>query len=276
MAEFWLDLSSEDSLDNEWQGYIGDHNLAGITIREPMDKDFDGVISLCDAFLPSYEERGAGIVCLSMPYRSSTSASIVKKARELSDRISRPNLMIGIIADKHGMDAIERLCAEGISVNALEVYSPLRAQQIAESIVKNSHRGARGIVSVSVSPYDTHLNSRLKQHGLAQNRIGFFVASKIYNLVEDMGSELVKVMFGRLDKPDLQTEDDYYIENLNLPNAYLSTSKPLYDLSRTKEYDESFHFQNRHIDAFFSFLTPAQISLNETEELLFKKITESL
>jgi transaldolase len=40
---------------------------------------------------------------------------------------------------------------------------------------------------------------------------------------------------------------------------------------KNKELNEAFHFQTKHIDAFFSYLTPAQISMQKTYEKLMSE-----
>jgi transaldolase len=247
-----------------------------VNISVDADSYIDEIGSVCDALLPRFENDGGGWVSVALTYlASSTINSIVTRARELHDKINRPNVIIGIIADTAGIEAIGMLSADGISVNALEIYSSIRAQQAAEQIIQNAQKGAVGIITVSVNPYDVYLNERLKQHGLAQNRIGFFVATKIYNLIEERDSDKVRVMFARLDKADPQVSDEYYIENLNLPNAYLLLGVSLFEHSLGHDYEESFHFQNKHLDAFFSFLSPAQISINEAEDILLERVISS-
>ena len=56
---------------------------------------------------------------------------------------------------------------------------------------------------------------------------------------------------------------DYYVQNLFLPHSVLTLPLDVIETIKDKDIEESFHFQTKHIDGFFSFLTPAGINMQK-------------
>ncbi len=273
MDRFWLELTQDHLVDGSWQESIDSARSVCLHYGDDLVGD---ISAICDHMLHRYEKGGyTGVVCVSLPYiASENSKKIAKKAKDIYNRIDRENLMIGIIADEAGIEAASILVSDGISVNMMKLFSPIRAQQAAEAIISNAKPNSTNLLTVSVGPYDAYLNEQLKKHGLAQNRIGFFVATKIYNQTEDKDSDAFRVMFADMTKVDPQLSDTYYIENLNLPGVEMLLGTELFETAKDRAFEESFHFQSRHLDAFFGFLAPASISIQDTEQKLFEEATQ--
>jgi transaldolase len=245
---------------------VSQETIDGITLSTDAGWQPDDIQRACDVLAAT-----GGRVSQMVDAKKGNAASILKKVESLIARINRPNLMVAIPAHDAGIEAMGTLVSQGVSVQATSLFSSARALRIAETIVSQATQGARGILSVPVSPFDRSMNATLKAKGLAQNRIGFFAGMKIYNQIEAMGEVPLDVMFTEIEETAPEVAATYYLENLNLPGALFSLSPGMYQSIADQPMEESFHFQTRHLDAFFSYLAPAGIHLTTIEERLFNQ-----
>ena len=254
--QYWLHNPSRAFLET-----VSDSGkLAGVVLSEPDQWHADELQRVCDLL----NDR-AGRVALEMGADAQKPSEILA----LAERVDRANFMVSLRPDDAGIATMQTLVAEGVSVQARALFSPARAAQVAETIAAHAASGAAGMLVVPVGPFDRELNAPLKAKGLAQNRIGFFVAQKIYNHIEAMGDVPLEVMFGDVDVTAPEVEETYYLHNLALPGAHFLLSPGMYQKVADQTFEESFHFQTRHLDAFFGYLAPAGISLGATQEALF-------
>ena len=92
----------------------------------------------CDLFRPLYEETkgGDGYVSLEVsPYLAKDAEGTVKQAKELWERVNRPNLMIKIPATQEGVPAVRRAIAAGINVNVTLIFSLERYGAVMEAYI---------------------------------------------------------------------------------------------------------------------------------------------
>lgn len=79
----------------------------------------------CDLFRPLYDETkgGDGYVSLEVsPYLANETEATATQAKELWDRVNRPNLMVKIPATKAGIPAIRQTIAAGVNVNVTLIF----------------------------------------------------------------------------------------------------------------------------------------------------------
>ncbi len=222
----------------------------------------------CDILKPKYDEGDDGYASIEVDPRLINDAKgTVDEALRLVDKIQRDNLMIKIPANEAGYKAMEELAKRGININATLVFSPNQAMQAHEAISKG--KGIDGVISVFVSRFDRKLNPLLAMHNLAKDRIGFFNAIKIYNQIEQKGNRNIRTLFASTGVKQSYLPKDYYVQNLYLPHSVLTLPLDVIEEIKDKELEESFHFQTKHIDAFFSFLTPAGINMQKIYQELF-------
>ena len=176
--------------------------------------------------------------------------------------------MIKIPANEAGYKAMEELAKRGININATLVFSPNQAMRALEAINKGP-RTIDGVISVFVSRFDRKLNPVLAMQNLAKDRVGFFNAIKIYNQIEEQGLSNIRTLFASTGVKQDYLPKDYYVQNLYLPHSVLTLPLDVIEEIKDKEIEDSFHFQTKHIDAFFSFLTPSGISLQKVYQELF-------
>jgi transaldolase len=111
---------------------------------EPIDAYWRMVLSDIDAaldvFEPVFVESGGsdGFVSVEVdPSLAHDTAATLSTARDLHQRIGRPNVMIKIPATKEGLPAIRTMIAEGRSVNVTLIFSleRYRALRVSSSLV---------------------------------------------------------------------------------------------------------------------------------------------
>ncbi|MCL4271792.1 MAG: bifunctional transaldolase/phosoglucose isomerase [Anaerolineales bacterium] len=90
----------------------------------------------CDLFAPLYEESkgGDGYVSIEVsPNLARDTEGTIQQARELWDRVNRPNLMVKIPATKEGVPAIRASIAAGINVNVTLIFSLSRYAEVMDA-----------------------------------------------------------------------------------------------------------------------------------------------
>ena len=229
----------------------------------------------CDLLESCYDEGNDGYASIEVdPRLINDTKGTVDEALRLIDKIQRDNVMIKIPANEAGVKAMETLAKRGININATLVFSPNQAMKAAEAISKGP-RTIDGVISVFVSRFDRKLNPLLKEKNLACDRAGFFNAIKIYNQIEELKMPNIRTLFASTGVKQEYLPKDYYVQNLFLPHSVLTLPLDVIEAIKDKDIEESFHFQTKHIDGFFSFLTPAGINMQKVYQELFDEGVEA-
>jgi transaldolase len=149
---------------------------------EPIDAYWRLVLSDIDAaldvFAPVHKESGGsdGFVSVEVdPSLAHDGAATLAAARNLHERINRPNVMIKIPATTEGLPAIRRMIAEGRSVNVTLIFSLERYAEVLEAYLSGlEDRLAAGVRDLSniasvgsffISRVDTEVDRRLEALG---------------------------------------------------------------------------------------------------------------
>lgn len=298
MASIWVDYLEREFLDTEFRELVESGLVNGITSNpaifagaimksEAYKEDIEAlkgksakeiyealaikdIQKACDVLMDNYDEGNDGFVSLEVsPSLANDEKGTIEEARRLVKAVDRENLMIKIPATDAGYKAMEILMKEGVHINATLIFSSHQAMKCAEAFERADNRSAEGVISVFVSRFDRKLNSTLAMQSLAQDRVGFFNAIKIYNQINEKKLPNVRALFASTGVKQSYLEPDYYVQNLNLPNSILTLPLDVIHAIKDKELDESFSFETKHIDAFISYLAPAGIQLqNVYQELL--------
>ena len=303
MATIWVDYLEKSFLDEQFPKLVESGLVKGITsnpsifanaiMKSPAYKEsieqlkgktpeeiyeelaIKDIQKACDILKENYENGDDGFASIEVnPKLANDKEGTIKEAMRLVERIDRENVMIKIPATEAGFEAMEELAKRGININATLIFSPYRANRCAEAL-SYLPRDKEGVISVFVSRFDRELNDRLASAKLSKDRVGFLNAIKIYNNIEEKKLPNVRVLFASTGVKQSWLEPDYYVEQLNLPNSVLTLPLDVIEYIKDKELEESFHFQTKHIDAFFSYLTPANVSMQKTYEKLMKEGLEA-
>ncbi len=299
MASIWVDYLERNFLDTEFKELVGSGLVNGITSNPAIfanaitnsDAYKDDIAKLkgknakeiyeqlaikdiqkaCDVLMDNYKKGDDGFASIEVsPSLANDAKGTIQEALELAKKIDRENLMIKIPATKAGYEAMEVLAKKGLNINATLVFSPYQANKCADAL-EYLQNDKKGVISVFVSRFDRELNDKLSKHNLSKDRIGFFNAIKIYNNLKERGDKNIRVLFASTGVKQEYLELDYYVNQLNLPNSILTLPLEVVRYIKNKELEESFSFQTKHIDAFFSFLSPANISMQQTYDKLMKE-----
>ena len=298
MTSIWVDYLDREFLDNEFKELVASGLVNGLTSnpsifanalkKDVYKEDFErlkgktpkeiyeeiaikDIQKACDVLEHLYDEGEDGYASIEVdPRLINDTKGTINEALRLVDKIERDNLMIKIPANDAGYKAMEELAKKGININATLIFSPNQAMRALDAISKGP-RTIDGVISVFVSRFDRKLNPELAMQNLAKDRIGFFNAIKIYNQIESKGLSNIRTLFASTGVKQSYLPKDYYVENLYLPHSVLTLPLDVIEEIKNKELEDSFHFQTKHIDAFFSFLTPAGINMQKVYGELFNE-----
>jgi transaldolase len=135
----------------------------------------EDIQTAADLFRPLYDETegGDGYVSLEVdPYLAHDTAGTVEAAKQLWERVARPNLMIKIPATVAGLPAITAAIAEGINVNVTLIFALDRYLTVMDAYLTGlEQRVAAGlpvdqiasVASFFVSRCDTKVDGRLME-----------------------------------------------------------------------------------------------------------------
>jgi transaldolase len=135
----------------------------------------EDIQTAADLFRPLYDETegGDGYVSLEVdPYLAHDTAATIAAAKELWQRVARPNLMVKIPATVAGLPAITAAIAEGVNVNVTLIFALDRYLTVMDAYLTGlEQRVAAGlpvdriasVASFFVSRCDTKVDGRLME-----------------------------------------------------------------------------------------------------------------
>jgi len=135
----------------------------------------EDIRAAADLFAPLYRasDGGDGYVSLEVsPFLANETESTLRQAKDLWQRVDRPNLMIKIPATRAGLPAITAAIAAGINVNVTLIFSLERYREVMEAYLAGLEKRVEGdlpidriasVASFFVSRVDTNIDPRLQQ-----------------------------------------------------------------------------------------------------------------
>ena len=151
----------------------------------------------CDLFRPLYDatKGGDGYVSLEVsPYIANETEATAKQAKELWQRVNRPNLMVKIPATKAGIPAIRQAIAAGINVNVTLIFSLERYAEVMDAYLSgledraSANESINMIASVAsffVSRVDTKIDPRLPKDSSLLGKAAIANAKLAYHAFEE-------------------------------------------------------------------------------------------
>jgi transaldolase len=178
-------------------------DLARISASEPDPEEryealvIPDVQDACGLFRDIYAATNGddGYVSLEVSPRLAYDAdATIEAAVRLRAAVDRDNLLIKVPATPPGIDAFERLTAQGVNVNVTLIFSLAQVRQVAEAYVRGAQqwvssggepRALKSVASVFLSRIDTLVDGRLETLGTPaaaalQGRTGVAVAKLAY------------------------------------------------------------------------------------------------
>ncbi|MCQ3953724.1 MAG: transaldolase, partial [Chloroflexi bacterium] len=152
----------------------------------------------CDLFKPLYEETkgGDGYVSIEVsPYLARDTEGTIKQARELWERVNRPNLMVKIPATKEGVPAIRASIAGGINVNVTLIFSLARYAAVMDAYLSGlEDRAAQNlpiqdiasVASFFVSRVDSKIDPKLPEDSPLRGKAAIANAKLAYEQFESI------------------------------------------------------------------------------------------
>jgi transaldolase/glucose-6-phosphate isomerase len=198
----------------------------------------------CDLFRPLYDETkgGDGYVSLEVnPYLANETEATARQAKELWERVNRPNLMVKIPATKAGIPAIRQSIAAGININVTLIFSLERYAEVMDAYLSGledrvaANQPVNMIASVAsffVSRVDTKIDPKLPKDSSLLGKAAIANAKLAYHAFEEIFTSArfatLKVRFnGRVQRPlwastgtkNPAYSDTVYVDNLIGPDT---------------------------------------------------------
>lgn len=198
----------------------------------------------CDLFRPLYDETdgGDGYVSLEVsPLLAKDTAGTITQAKELWERVNRPNLMVKIPATKEGIPAIKESIASGININVTLIFSLTRYMDvmnaylagIEERVANNLPvQHVASVASFFVSRVDSKIDSKLPADSPLLGKAAIANAKLAYEAFESIFTSprfaTIKARFrARVQRPlwastgtkNPKYPDTYYVDNLIGPDT---------------------------------------------------------
>lgn len=252
-----LASAGKNVVDSYWEMVIADIHGA-LDVFEPLhsaSNGEDGYVSV--EVDPNLAHDGEGTVVA---------------ARELWDRIARPNLMVKIPATVEGLPAIRRMIAEGRNVNVTLIFSLDRYQKVMDAYIdgladrRDAGHDVSGIASVAsffISRVDSEVDKRLEAIGLPsalaeRGKAAVAQAKLAYELFErtfdgprwrelaSLGAKVQRPLWASTSTKNPEYPDTLYVDELigpltvnTLPDATIEAFADHGNIVRTIDVDRA-------------------------------------
>ncbi len=217
-----------------WAGWDAERIFWHLAIQD--------IQAACDLFHPLYthSERADGYVSLEVsPRLANDTEGTIQQAKELWQRVNRPNLMIKIPATKAGIPAIREVIAAGINVNVTLIFSIERYIEVMEAylnglvdrVVKDlpvSHIAS--VASFFVSRLDTKLDPKLPAElqgktAIANAKIAyhafeeFFTSARFHQIKTRFSARVQRPLWASTGTKNPAYSDTLYVDELIGPDT---------------------------------------------------------
>ncbi|MBC7876607.1 MAG: bifunctional transaldolase/phosoglucose isomerase [Anaerolineales bacterium] len=198
----------------------------------------------CDLFRSLYDETkgGDGFVSLEVsPTLANDTEGTIKQAKELWERVNRPNLMVKIPATREGIPAIRQSIAAGININITLIFSLDRYAAVMDAYLAGLEdrveqnlpiQQIASVASFFVSRVDTKIDPQLPKDSPLLGKAAIANAKLAYEAFESIFTSprfaTLKARFrARVQRPlwastgtkNPAYPDTYYVDNLIGPDT---------------------------------------------------------
>jgi transaldolase len=170
---FQKSMAGSDAYDDDFRRLIARDSVENAF----WDMAIDDITGACAILRPVYDQSGGadGFVSLEVsPALADQTDPTIEAARNLHERIARPNLMVKIPATREGVPAIQRMISEGRNINVTLIFSLSRYAEVIEAYLSGLEALAsaggdlaqvHSVASFFVSRVDTEVDRRLEKAG---------------------------------------------------------------------------------------------------------------
>ena len=165
-------MSGQDTYDDQFRSLMKDHTVEG-AYWEMAITDIDSAL---DLLRPLYDDSDGedGYVSLEVsPAQAHETEGTLTAARDLHQRIAKPNLFVKVPATREGVPAIETLIGEGHSINVTLIFGLDRYDEVMEAYLRGLEAlvaagredelsKVASVASFFVSRVDTEVDRRLE------------------------------------------------------------------------------------------------------------------
>jgi len=215
------------------------------------------VRSAADALRMQYEESGGtdGFVSLEPPPQTTRdTAATLAEARRLWQVVSRPNLMIKVVATPEGVKAVDTLISEGININITLMFSMRHYEAVSSAYIRGLERCRKpekvaSVASFFVSRVDTQVDKALEANGSGEalalrGRIAIANARLVYRRFREIfggeafaalrkrGARVQRPLWASTSTKNPQYRDVLYVEELIGPETVNTLPLPTLEAFR--------------------------------------------
>lgn len=260
----------------------------------------DDVRDACDILKPVFEASGGqdGRVSIEVdPRISEDRDATIAQARELWNKVDRPNVMIKIPATEESLPAIVDALAEGISVNVTLIFSVARYRQVMsayqegiQQAAENGHDVSKihSVASFFVSRLDTEVDKRLEAIGSEEalalrGKAGVANARRAYQVFLDAqdaelpeGANPQRPLWASTGVKNPDYPADLYVRELAGPNTV--NTMPESTIDATIEADaiagDTLNGTSEESEAIFAQLSTVGIDFEDVFDVLEREGVE--
>ena len=247
----------------------------------------------CDIFREIYEtsNKNDGYVSIELPPNIKGVQNIIEQSQNLYTKIGRENLMIKIVADEEGIEAMYELIKRGINVNMTLIFSPQIYRKVIEKYIQaiewrdkmGFSENVFSVASFFVSRIDTYMDRKLEELStLKENekikseilslrgKTAISVALIIYSIYQDLllnkfkkyrdkGFKFQKLLWASTSTKNPSYRDTLYVDELCLKDTINTVPlKTLFSFFEhgsinTKDIEERINEAKKHINSLMSF-----------------------
>jgi transaldolase / glucose-6-phosphate isomerase len=243
-----------------------------------------------DVLRPVHDEAGGadGFVSLEVePALAHDTDGTLAQARDLWQRVDRPNLMIKIPGTEAGLPAIEQAISEGINVNVTLLFSVESYEAVCEAYIRGSERRdgpyAHSVASFFVSRVDTEVDKRLADLGredlrgtaaianarAAYQRFNEIFLGERFAALREAGCPVQRPLWASTGVKDPHYPETKYVESLVGPHTVNTMPAPTL-LACEEQLDVTGPTADKDPSAELAALADAGIDMREVTDKLLR------
>jgi transaldolase len=299
----WLDFIERDFLENDFQALLDKGNINGATsnpaifeaaingskayakqleqLKGKPAKEIYEAIALediakaADMLRPLFDKGDDGYVSIEVdPFLCDDAQGTIEEGMRLFKALNRPNVMIKVPATMAGYEAMEKLVANNIPVNATLIFTKEEAIACATAFSRGLAKATQKVdtvISVFVSRVDRALDPTLTEMGLPIGLAGIYNAAAAYNAIEALHVPNCRTLFASTGvKSDGYLKDHYIAELVAYNSVNTAPLATIESFEKQKFSGAKLPLSEDQLNVYFDLLARVGIDLEATLATLKK------